>query len=124
MHKLTSPAQARRQLLAGRAWFHRREASEPERQLWEALRAGKLGVTFRRQVVAGPAIADFLAPAIRLVVEVDGRQHRERRAADGRRDRNLRRLGYHVLRIEAEVVLGDLPRAVALVRERVARLRR
>ena len=79
---------------------------------------------FRRQVVLGTAIADFFAPAIRLVVEVDGGQHRSRRSADARRDRDLRRLGCHVLRIEAEVVMRDLPAAVALVREAVGRLAR
>jgi very-short-patch-repair endonuclease len=74
--------------------------------------------------VLGTAIADFFAPAIRLVVEVDGAQHRLRRSADARRDRGLRRLGCVVQRIEAEVVMRNLPAAVALVREAVQRLAR
>jgi hypothetical protein len=49
---------------------------EPERALWRELRGGRLGVPFRRQVVLGnPYIADFVAPALRLVVEVDGDIH-------------------------------------------------
>jgi very-short-patch-repair endonuclease len=38
-----------------------------------ALEARQLGVSFSRQVpVAGLFIADFLAPSIKLIVEVDG----------------------------------------------------
>jgi very-short-patch-repair endonuclease len=106
-------------LLASRAQFHRRSPSEPERRLWRELSGKKLGVAFRRQVVVGDAIADFFAPSVRLVVEVDGAQHRLRRTADARRDRELRRLGCRVLRLGADVVLRALPVAVRLIREAV-----
>ena len=115
---------ARKLVLASCARENRRSPSEPERVLWQCLAGGKLGVAFRRQVVLGTAIADFFAPAIRLVVAVDGAQHRLRRSADARRDRDLRRLGCQVLRIEAEVVMRNLPASVALVREAVERLAR
>jgi len=37
---------------------------------------GTLRVSFRRQVpVAGRFVADFLAPSVRLVIEVDGGSH-------------------------------------------------
>jgi len=100
-------------------------AQEPERRLWRELRGCQLGVPFRRQVVLGRRyIADFVAPALRLVVEVDGGLHSLQLAADARRDRDLLRLGYHVLRIPAKVVMRELPAAVALVRAAVARLKR
>ena len=63
---------------------------------------------------------DFLAPAQRLIVEVDGRWHEHRTAADARRDRKLERLGYRVLRLQADFVLRDLPAAVAMVRAALA----
>jgi very-short-patch-repair endonuclease len=113
---------ARKHVLATRAWEHRHFPSGPEARLWRELSAGKLGVVFRRQVVLGNAIADFFAPTLRLVVEVDGAQHRRRRTADACRDRDLARLGCAVLRVEAQVVMRELPRAVAMVREAVARL--
>lgn len=53
-----------------------------------------------------------------------GAQHRQRVMADASRDRDLRRLGCEVLRIEAQVVMRDLPRAVGLVREAVEGLQR
>ena len=87
-----------------------------EAALWEMVRCGKLGVLVRRQVVLGDFVVDFLVPATRLVIEVDGGYHRTRRVADARRDRALRRLGYRVLRLEAELVLEAPGEAVARVR--------
>ena len=88
-----------------------------EARLWSALSAGKLGVAFRRQVVLGNRfIVDFVALRVRLVVEVDGSYHAQRAAADARRDSKLRRLGYHVLRLPAALVMNDLPAALEFVR--------
>ena len=103
-------------LLAQRAQLQRANPSWPERLLWQALRYGQLGVPFRRQVVLGGYIADFVATQAMLIVEVDGRCHQFKRASDARRDRKLRRLGYRVLRLEAELVLKQLPVALARVR--------
>ena len=61
-------------------------------------------------------IVDFVAPQVRLVVEVDGGYHAQRAAADARRDSKLRRLGYRVLRIPAALVMKDLRGALELVR--------
>ena len=99
------------------AWCNRRAPTESEARLWEALRGRKLGVQFRRQVpLCGRYIADFLAPAVRLVVEVDGGSHMGREHRDTQRDAYLRRGGYWVLRVDAEVVLRDLPVVLALIR--------
>jgi very-short-patch-repair endonuclease len=96
---------------------HRSSLTESEARLWSALKARQLGVTFRRQVpVGGHFIADFLAPAVRLIVEVDGAYHWRRPRADEIRDRKLARLGYRVVRVNANLVLENLPAAVALVR--------
>jgi very-short-patch-repair endonuclease len=105
-------------MLALRARRHRSNLNRPEELLWRELSAGKLGVYFRRQVpLAGNYIVNMLAPSIRLVVEVDGRRHEKTRRADARRDEQLSRLGYRVLRIGAEDVLRDLAGVVARVRE-------
>ena len=45
----------------------------------------------------GRFIADFLAPAERLVIEVDGGHHTEQARADAHRDAVLARAGYRVL---------------------------
>jgi very-short-patch-repair endonuclease len=71
---------------------------------------------FRRQVPLERFIADFTAPSARLVVKVDGAYYVTRRAADARRDRRLRRMGYRVLRLDAELVRSDVQAAIALIR--------
>jgi very-short-patch-repair endonuclease len=66
-------------------------------------------------VPIGRYVADFLAPARRLIVEVDGGYHEQRRVADARRDRELARLGYRVLRLPAALVASQPSQALALV---------
>lgn len=95
----------------------RAAATASETALWSALRARQLGVEVRRQVVIGDFIADFVVPAQRLIIEVDGSVHRGRRAADARREQKLARLGYRVLRLEAELAERALPEALRRVRE-------
>jgi very-short-patch-repair endonuclease len=90
--------------------------------LWAEIRGCRLGVWFRRQVPIGRYIADFVAPSVRLVVEVDGGHHARQHAADARRDRLLNRLGYRVLRLEAQLVERQLTIAVARVKAALARI--
>ena len=107
----------RASLLELRAHAMRKAPSAPEATLFRALASARLGVVFHRQVpLAGRYIADFVAPALKLVIEVDGAAwHRGRKVADARRDRVFARLGYRVLRLEAELVMRNLPEAVARV---------
>jgi very-short-patch-repair endonuclease len=118
MHRVLGPNHcARSRLLAERAQAMRVCPSESEQRLWRTLRCRGLGVEFRRQVViADKFIVDFLAPAHKLVVEVDGAYHARRRRADASRDRKLARLCYRMLRLEAALVLQDLPTAVRRIR--------
>jgi very-short-patch-repair endonuclease len=64
----------------------------------------------------GRYIADFLAPAMKVSVEVDGGYHAGRERADARRDEKLRRAGYRVVCVPAGLVLRAPQEAVALVR--------
>jgi len=80
-------------------------------------RGRRLGVVFRRQVpLLGRFIADFLAPAQRLVIEVDGVDHGERGAADARRNAALERAGYRVARLSTSLIASDISGALAAIR--------
>ena len=103
-------------LLAGRAQFMRHNPTDTERALWFQLSGKKLGVAFKRQVVVDRFVVDYLAPAVHLIVEVDGGYHSQRVAADARRDRVLQRMGYRVLRLDAGLVRCNLVEAVGRVR--------
>lgn len=106
---------ARAELLANRAREMRAHPTLSEARLWQALRGRQLGVAFRRQAVVGECIVDFLAPAARLIVEVDGGYHSERARADARRERELKAAGYRVLRIATENVVHALPSVLRVI---------
>jgi very-short-patch-repair endonuclease len=112
-----TPGLARQVTLQQRAHFMRFHPTPSEALLWSQLRGRRLGVQFRRQVIVGSHIIDFMAPAAALVVEVDGDGYHAGRAfADRCRDAKLRRAGYVVLRLPASLVERRLGEAVALVR--------
>ena len=102
-------------LLGERAHHFRRNLTENERILWSRISGKQLGIAFKRQVPVDRYILDFVAPAVKLAVEVDDRSHELRRAADARRDRDLARLGYRVLRLPAELVRRNVSEAVARI---------
>jgi guanylate kinase len=110
--------------LSTRAMQMRHAPTTSEARLFEWVRGKRLGVAFRRQVpVLGRYIVDLLAPELRLVVEIDGAYHLVRRDADAQRDRALVRAGYHVLRLDAELVMLDTLAAVGTISSVVAHLR-
>ena len=72
----------------------------------------------RNVLVAGHK-ADCVYAAQRLVVELDGRAHHQRRAqlvADHHRDADYQLAGYRVLRLMWEELAPDAPRAAATIR--------
>ena len=114
----------RREALVQRAVHMRHAPTASEARLFEAVRAGKLGVEFRRQVpLLGRFIVDLVAPEVRLVVEIDGGYHEARAHSDARRDRALVRAGYTVLHLDAALVMSDIAGTVARIAAEVARLR-
>jgi very-short-patch-repair endonuclease len=107
----------RRLILEQRSHAMKHAPTVSEATLWRAIGTRRcLGVRFRRQVVlADRYIADFVAPAVALVVEIDGGVHALRRCADARRDRVLARLGYRVLRLPEQLVREQLQEALARI---------
>src|SRR4051794_18286780 len=95
----------------------RRNPTDAELQPGYRLRRKQiLGVQFYRQKPIGNYIADFYAPAVKLVVELDGAQHLELGQAtyDAQRTRDLEQQGLKVLRFDDRQALlqtesgGDL----------------
>ncbi len=65
----------RSSILNAHAHRMRNTPTDSEEALWRVLRASQLGMAFRRQVPVLGFIVDLLAPAARLIVEVDGGYH-------------------------------------------------
>ncbi len=66
---------------------------------------------FRKQVPIGPYIADFVCFEKRLIIEVDGGQHKDRETYDKVRTTWLQSNGFEVMRFWDNDVLKD-PEAV------------
>ena len=95
-----------------RARTLRKDDTEAERRLWEAIRDRRLGgFKFVRQISVGPYIADFACRDCKLIVEVDGATHGTDAEVnyDERRSAYLREQGYHILRFWNDDVYKGLP---------------
>ena len=80
----------------------RQRQTDVERKLWSKLRDRRLvGLRFRRQHPIGPYVVDFVCEDAKVVVELDGSQHKEPANVDkdAARTSYLETRGYHVLRI-------------------------
>ena len=87
----------------------RRHPSRAEKFLWQELKERKLGgFRFVREAEILGWWADFYCAAGRLIVEVDGKEHRDRYSEDNQRDEVMRANRYRVMRISAWLVFNDL----------------
>lgn len=77
----------------------------PERFLWAHVRRHALGTRFLRQCPVGKYIVDFLAPELRLVLEIDGESHRDREKEDMERHAAIEAQGLYVVRFTNDDVL-------------------
>src|SRR5215469_13444586 len=87
----------------------RRDSTEAEQRLWSILQNRQLdGWKFRRQVAIDSYIVDFCCVAGRLIVELDGDQHAEKRKRyDDARTRELEARGFKVIRFWNHEVLQE-----------------
>ncbi len=77
----------------------RKQLTDAERHLWGRIRRHQLnGYRFRRQAPIGRYIVDFVCLSERLIIEVDGGQHSDRRDVDARRTEWLESQNFRVLR--------------------------
>jgi len=97
--------------------------TDTERRLWSLLRDTQLGVRFRRQVPVGPYIVDFLSRKAKLIVELDGSQHYEKKSLiyDARRDDYLKDRGFMVLRFSDREFLNNTQTLKQIIYEQIKR---
>jgi very-short-patch-repair endonuclease len=82
--------------------------TDAEQKLWRYLRNRQLhGFKFRRQHEIGCYIVDFACADSKLIVELDGGQHLEQMAYDAHRTRQLKIMGYNLLRFWNNDVLTN-----------------
>ncbi len=98
----------------------RKQPTRAEAILWERLRGSRFeSAKFRRQVPFDRTVVDFYRHAAKLVVELDGKQHRWFSDYDEGRSEVLQRLGVRVVRLTNEDVCNDLDSVLARIRDEV-----
>jgi very-short-patch-repair endonuclease len=92
----------------------RNQPTQAERRLWHFLKAGKLGVKFRRQAAIGVFVVDFVAFSHKQIIELDGPQHLEAVASqhDARRSGWLTSRGFRVIRFRNQALDEDIGEVV------------
>ena len=102
----------------------RQHMTPEERRLWYDF-LSQNSCHFRRQQPSGNYIADFYAPSIRLVVEVDGSQHFEETGQryDAARSEFLRQQGVRVLRFTNEQIQRRFSSVCEAVERAIADIR-
>lgn len=109
-----------RQLTFARAM--RKNLTEAEKILWEYLRHDRLGVRFRRQFMCAGSIFDFYCPRHRLVIEIDGENHRSRMHTINDHARDvvfLREFGIQTIRFSNDEVLTNLEAVLAAIKKQI-----
>ena len=81
----------------------RKNMTPEERHLWYDF-LKRLPITVHRQKNVGNYIVDFLIASSCIIIEIDGKQHKlpEHEEADRKRDQELNKLGFVVLRYSNE----------------------
>jgi very-short-patch-repair endonuclease len=78
-----------------------------EQCLWRHIRGKKLnGYKFRRQHIFGNYIVDFVCIELMLIVELDGKNHKQQIEYDNVRTAYLNSIGYKVIRFSNQDVLN------------------
>jgi tRNA/rRNA methyltransferase len=99
----------------GLARLLRRNPTDAERALWEALTTDRrfAGNGFKRQVPVGTHITDFVSFPLRVVIDVLPARESEV-AAKARNDKQawLIERGYRVLAVDASMIETDLPQVL------------
>jgi 5-methyltetrahydrofolate--homocysteine methyltransferase len=91
----------------GNAKNMRKNPTEAEDKLWQAIRDRKLEYKFRRQHPVDKFIADFVCIEAKLIIEVDGEIHSTQKEYDNARTYILNDIGYRVIRFSNKDVLNN-----------------
>lgn len=95
---------------------NRKNPTEAEAKIWEAVRNSNLGHKFRRQHSIDKFIVDFVCIERQLVVEIDGPIHDSQQKEDAERTKFIEGDGFKVIRFTNEKVLNNLEEVLGQIK--------
>jgi very-short-patch-repair endonuclease len=100
------------------ARYLRKNQTSSEKLLWRKLRDRRLhDAKFRRQVAINPYVVDFLCVEKKLIIEVDGTSHDERKMYDAIREEYLKSKGFRILRFRNSAVNHSMNGVLEIIAE-------
>ena len=105
-----------------KAKLMRSNMTDSEAKMWYYLRAKRFfDLKFKRQVLIGNYIVDFVCEAQKIIIEIDGGQHNEDKHIihDEQRSFYLKNSGYKVLRFWNNDVLNNINSVLEVIRREV-----
>ncbi len=100
----------------------RKNQTEAEQILWEAIRKKSLDVKFRRQHIIGANIVDFVCLDHKLVIEVDGKIHLDQKEYDAERTKELESIGFSVIRFTNEEITNEIENVISKIKLKLEEL--
>lgn len=96
---------------------NRKNPTEAEEKIWEAIRNNALGYKFRRQHAISRFIVDFVCIEKKLVVEIDGAIHDNQKQEDLERTSILNSEGFNVIRFTNDEVKNNLKEVLTSIKD-------
>ena len=102
---------------------NRKNPTEAEDLLWQALRNNQIGVKVRRQHAIQGFIADFAIMESKLVIEIDGGYHsvEEQNEYDEARTKFLKEFNIEILRFTNEQVLNSIEPVINEIKDEIGK---
>lgn len=100
----------------------RRKSTPQEIKLWVHLKNKNFGdLKFRRQHIIDKYIVDFICLKKKIIIELDGCQHKREKDTkyDAKRNEYLQNLGFTVLRFWNNEVNNNLPGVILKIEEKI-----
>lgn len=110
MYTFSQESKNRRRLL-------RKNATPQEIILWSRLKGKSLGYKFRRQHSIGSYIVDFCCIEKKVIIEIDGWQHKENIEYDTRRTEYFKNFHYTVIRFWNNEINDNLNGVILKIEE-------
>lgn len=101
----------------------RRKMTSEELKVWDFLKSKPLNLKFRRQHPIDLIVADFYCHSIKLVIEIDGKNHQYNLEADLNRDKIFESFGITIHRITNNEVNTNFQNVINKILEEIVNLK-
>jgi len=100
---------------------NRNNPTNAEKIIWENVRKNQLGYRFRRQHAVYHFIVDFICIEKKLIIEIDGVSHENKKDDDDEREKILTEMGFKVIRFSNDEVLGNCNKVIKRIKDILAK---